>query len=112
MPDKPTWCGFLDEIAERLGGLPDPWIDRALLEELLGGGPRRAQQILAPCVTRKVGVNGMAHRDAVIAQLQRLASGQSAHYEQQRRRLAEHLDALDAERAENRHGRRLATGTK
>jgi hypothetical protein len=99
MPDKPTWCGFLDDIVERLRALPDPWIDRSLLQELLSVGPRRAQQILAPCVVRQVGVTGLAHRDKVIAHLRRLASGEDTHYEQQRRRrLAEQLDALHHER--------------
>jgi hypothetical protein len=44
-------------------------------------------------------VNGLAHRDKVIAHLRRLASGEDTHYEQQRRRrLAEQLDALHHER--------------
>lgn len=99
MPDKPTWCGDLDTIARDLRALPDPWIDRSTLEQLLGIGRRRAQQILAPCVGRQVGVNGMADREVVIAHLVRLTAGDTAHYENQRRsRLAEHLGALQSER--------------
>src|SRR5690349_1779466 len=99
MPDRPTWSGHLEEVVARLRELPDPWIDRGQLQELLGVGPRRAQQILAPCVVRQVGVNGMAEREAVIGHLQRLASGDAAHYEQRRRRrLAEQLDALHEQR--------------
>jgi hypothetical protein len=99
MPDKPTWLGRLDEIEERLRGLPDSWVDRACVEELLGVGRRRAQQILAPCVGRQVGANGLAEREAVIAHLRRLATSEGAHYERQRRsRLAEQLDALYEER--------------
>ena len=99
MPDKPTWSGQLDEIAARLRELNDPWVDRSQLQDLLGIGPRRAQQILAPCVGRQVGSNGMADREAVIAHLRRLAVGDTVHYERQRRRrLAATLDALNDER--------------
>jgi len=99
MPDKPTWCGQLDEITHRLRQLPDPWIDRATLQELLGIGKRRAQQILAPCVVRQIGANGVAERDTLLSHLQRLADGEASHYEQQRRRrLAERLEELQRER--------------
>jgi len=99
MPDKPTWCGSLDTISRDLRALPDHWIDRATIEQVLGIGRRRAQQILAPCVERQVGVNGMADRETVIAHLGRLATGDTAHYENQRRsRLAEHLGTLQSER--------------
>lgn len=99
MPDKPTWCGHLEDIASHLRQLPDAWIDRSTLQEILGVGPRRAQQILAPCVSRRIGANGVAGRETVIAHLQRLASGETAYYEQQRRqRLASHIDTLYQER--------------
>jgi hypothetical protein len=99
MPDLPTWSGHLNEIVAQLRELPDPWVDRAQIQELLEVGPRRAQQILAPCVARQVGVNGLADREALIAHLKRLASGETVHYERQRRRrLAEHLDVLHHER--------------
>lgn len=101
MPDKPTWCGHLEEISRRLFQLPDAWVDRATLEGLLGIGRRRAQQILAPCVGRQIGANGLADRAAVLAHLQRLVAGDSAHYERRRRqRLAERLADLDRARAE------------
>jgi hypothetical protein len=99
MPDRPTWSGHLEEIVARLRELPDPWVDRAQIQDLLGVGPRRAQQILAPCVVRQVGANGMAERETVIAHLRRLATGEAAEYEQRRRhRLAERLDVLHEER--------------
>jgi hypothetical protein len=99
VPDKPTWCGQLDEISHELRTAPDPWVDRRRLQDLLGVGPRRAQQILAPCVTRQVGMNGLADREAVIAHLGRLAAGDAVHYEHRRRqKLAEHLDELHQER--------------
>lgn len=101
MPDRPTWCGHLEEAICRLRELSDPWIDRSVLEELLGIGPRRAQQILSPCVVRQIGVNGLADREAVIEHLRRLAAGDTVYYEQQRRRrLAKRLEALYRERKE------------
>ena len=99
VPDKPTWCGNLEEITRHLRSLPDPWVDRATLQDLLGCGRRRAQQILSPCVRRQVGVNGLADREALIAHLHRLAAGETVHYEHQRRqRLAEQITTLYKER--------------
>jgi hypothetical protein len=95
MPDKPTWSGNIEKIATHLRSLPEPWIDRRILQDLLGVGARRAQQILGPCVERQIGANGVAGRETVIAHLRRLAGGESVDFEQQRRRrLAERLDAL------------------
>lgn len=99
MPDRPTWCGHLEEIRHQLRALPDPWVDRALIEALLGIGRRRAQQILAPCISRQVGASGLADRETVMQHLQHLADGETVHYERQRRRrLAERMDALHRER--------------
>jgi hypothetical protein len=99
MPDKPIWCVDLAAITRDLRASPDPWVDRATLEQLLGIGRRRAQQILAPCVGRQIGANGVADREAVIAHLERLARGECAHYEhQRRRRLAQHIGTLQSER--------------
>ena len=93
MPDKPTWAGHLDEAARAFAALPDPWIDRSILESVLRIGPRRAQQILAPCVSRQIGSAGVAHRDAVLERLRQLASGDVRHYERRRQlRLAEYLE--------------------
>jgi hypothetical protein len=95
VPDKPTWFGRLDQIIAELGDLPWPWVDRETLQSLMQVGPRRAQQILRPCVTRQVGANGVAGRDELIAHLKRLAAGDEAHYERCRRqRLAQVLDGL------------------
>jgi hypothetical protein len=89
----------LDEAARRLRELPDRWVDRATLQELLGIGSRRAQQILAPCVARQIGANGLADRELLIVHLQRLASGDTMHYERRRRRrLAEYMEGLNRER--------------
>src|SRR5687767_8265907 len=85
MPDKPMWYGRLTAAIAELKALPYPWVDRATLERLLGVGRRRAQQILAPCVTHSVGANGLADRGLLIAHLEQLASGDAAVYERQRR---------------------------
>ena len=95
MPDKPLWCGHLEQISRELGDLPDPWVDCAILEHALGIGRRRAQQILAPCVTRQIGRNGLARREAILEHLRRLSAGEQQHYEQRRqRRLAEYLEGF------------------
>jgi len=85
----------LDEVIAELDSLPWPWVDRETLQSLLQVGPRRAQQILRPCVTRQVGANGVAGREELIAHLKRLAAGDEAHYERRRRqRLALVLNGL------------------
>jgi hypothetical protein len=95
LPDKPTWYGRLDQVIAELGDLPWPWVDREVLQSLLNVGRRRAQQILRPCVTRQIGANGVADRDALIAHLKRLAAGDQAHYERRRRqKLAQILEGL------------------
>jgi len=66
-----------------------------MIEQALGIGRRRAQQILAPCVTRQIGRNGLARREAILDHLRRLAAGENAHYERRRqRRLGEQLEKL------------------
>jgi hypothetical protein len=82
-----------------LESLPRPFVDRATVEFLLEVGRRRAQQILAPCITDRVGSNGLADRQALIARLRQLAAGDDAYYERQRRRkLGAVLIALQKER--------------
>ena len=81
--------------------MPRPFVDRATLEFLLGVGRRRAQQILAPCITDRVGTNGLADRDSLIARLRRVAQGDDGYYERQRRRnVAEILAQLQKDRLE------------
>ncbi len=101
MPAKPAWFGKLPEVIQELRRLPRPFVDRAALEQLLGVGPRRAQQIMAPCITEWVGTSGLADRDALIARLERLARGDEAYYELRRRhRMAGALDRMRQERIE------------
>lgn len=95
MPDKPFWYYRLDEVVGQLENLPHPFVDRATLEFVLGIGRRRAQQILQPLVRRTLGKNGLAAKEEVIAHLRRLAAGDAAYFETQRRqRLHAILDEL------------------
>ena len=101
MPAKPLWYSRINDILRELESLPRPFVDRATVEFLLGVGRRRAQQILAPCITERVGTNGLADRDALIAHLRRLAEGDDGYYERQRRRnVAEILAQLQKDRLE------------
>ena len=86
MPAKPAWYRNLDHIVTELRKHPYPYVDRALLEFLLRVSRRRAQQIMAPCVTLRVGASGLADRDALIARLQSIVEGDEGSYEIQRRR--------------------------
>jgi hypothetical protein len=101
VPAKPSWYSKLDDVIRELELLPRPFVDRATLEFLLGVGRRRAQQILAPCITDRVGTNGLADRDALIAHLRRVAEGDDGYYERRRRRnVAEILAKLQKDRLE------------
>ena len=85
MPATPRWSAKVEEIIAELERQPRPFVDRVTIELLLEVGPRRAQQILAPCVTDRVGVNGLADRGQVILRLRQLAKGEDAEYERRRR---------------------------
>ena len=101
MPAKPRWYSKINDILCELQSLPRPFVDRATVEFLLGVGRRRAQQILAPCITDRVGTNGLADRDALIAHLRRVAEGDDGYYERRRRRnVAEILAKLQKDRLE------------
>lgn len=96
MPDKPTWCGHLEEAIAELRALPYPWVDRLALERVLRVRRRRAQQILEPCVRQQVGTNGVADREELITHLRQLAAGETIHYERRRReRFAETMRKLN-----------------
>lgn len=101
MPAKPAWFSRIDDVVRELEKLPRSFVDRATVEFLLGVGRRRAQQIMAPCITDRVGTNGLADRQALIARLRQLAGGDSGYYERQRRhKLGEVLARLRQERLE------------
>jgi len=99
VPAKPAWYSKIDRVIRELQTLPRPFADRSTVEFLLGVGRRRAQQIMAPCITDHVGSNGLADRDRLIAHLRRLAEGEDGYYEVRRqRKVAEVLDRLRIER--------------
>jgi len=101
VPAKPAWYSRIDDVIRELEGLARPFVDRATVEFLLGVGRRRAQQILAPCITHRVGANGLADRHVLITHLRRIAEGDDGHYERQRRRnVAEVLAQLQRDRVE------------
>jgi hypothetical protein len=101
VPAKPLWYSRISEIIQTLEGLPHPFIDRATVESLLGVGRRRAQQILEPCITMRIGANGLTDRDILIAHLRGLAHSDTRHYEQRRRqKVAAKLAELEKERRE------------
>lgn len=98
MPSKPTWYARLDQILAELAALPFPWVTRGTIEFLLGVGPRRAQQIMAPCAVEQVGTSLVADRRLLIEHLTALARGEAVHYESQRqRKLAASLEHLRSE---------------
>jgi hypothetical protein len=85
MPDKPLWLARLPEVIRQLEENPAPWIDRRVLESVLGVGRRRAQQLLARVSKRRVGTSAVADRSEVVAYLKRIAGGEEAYYESRRR---------------------------
>jgi hypothetical protein len=103
VPAKPIWFSHLNEVIAELRSLPRPYLDRAAVQELLGVGRRRAQQIMAPCVSVRVGSSAVVDRDALITHLQRISSGEEAYYEAQRqRRFAATLERMHRELVEGR----------
>ncbi len=91
MPAKPAWYSKLEAVICELESHPRPFVDRATVEFLLGVGRRRAQQIMKPCITDRIGANGLADRDALIERLRRLANGEDGFYEVERHRKVAHV---------------------
>jgi hypothetical protein len=101
VPAKPAWYSKINDVIGELEALPRPFVDRDTVEFLLGVGRRRAQQILAPSITHRVGANGLADRDAFITHLRRLADGEGGYYERRRRhKVAAILSQLQRDRLE------------
>ena len=101
MPAKPSWYGKLESVIEDLRASPRSFVDRATVEFLLGVGRRRAQQIMAGCITDHVGANGLADREKLIERLQGLAESEARYYEVRRRdKVAEVLGRLRQQRLE------------
>jgi hypothetical protein len=104
VPAQPRWISRIPDVLRELEGLPRPFVDRATLQVLLGVGRRRAQQILAPCVSDHVGTSGLAGRDAVLERLRELAAAPEASWEVRRRqKVASLLASLQRERRERPH---------
>ena len=102
MPAKPVWYAKIPDVLRALETLPRPFIDRATIEFLLGVGRRRAQQIMAPCITDHVGANGLADRNLLMARLRQLGNGEDGYYERRRRhRLGEILEHLHKQRLQH-----------
>ena len=98
MPSKPSWYARLDQILGDLAALPSPWVTRGTVEFRLRVGPRRAQQIIAPCAVEQVGTSLVADRRLLIEHLTSLARGEAVHYEVERqRKLAASLERLRSE---------------
>lgn len=98
MPDKPLWLARIPDAIQELESATEPWVERSHLEALLGIGRRRAQQLLAPLATHRVGASLLAHREDLIAHLRRVASGEQAEYDDRRRkRLWNQLGAARSE---------------
>ena len=101
MPAKPIWYRRLNLIIQQLKEHPRPYVDRATIELLLGIGRRRAQQIMAPYLTDRIGASGLADRNALIDHLERIAAGDDCAYEVQRRqKVANKIAELRKERIE------------
>jgi hypothetical protein len=101
MPAKPVWISRIKEICDELEALPRPFVDRATIETVLQVGRRRAQQILAPCVSQRIGSSGVADRNAVIQRLRDIAAGNEEQYEiERRRKVAVVIERLRRERME------------
>jgi hypothetical protein len=99
VPAKPVWYRKLPNILQELHRHPLPYVDRATVEFLLGVSRRRAQQIMAPCVTWRIGTSGVADRDALITRLERIAEGDEGFYEiERRRKVARVIEDLRQER--------------
>lgn len=85
MPARPRWSTHLNEAIRVLSESERPFVDRTTVEELLGVGRRRAQQILAPCVSDRVGSSGLASREHLILHLKTLADSHASTIENRRR---------------------------
>ena len=95
MAAKSAWHVRLDEIIVDLEALPSPWVTRSVVEFLLGVGPRRAQQIMAPCTVEQIGTSLVADRDLFIAHLRSLAGDADVDCERRRRqKFAGQIEAL------------------
>ena len=85
MPDKPRWLDGLDDAIAALEASPQAWVDRGMVQDLLGIGRRRAQQILSALGASRSGASAIVNRSELIEYLRRMAAGETASYEQRRK---------------------------
>lgn len=83
MPSSPAWTVRLDEIISNLAALP--FVDAGIVARELNIKPRRAQQILSPCISQHVGRNGIAEPEAVIERLRQIVKQEGPAIETHRR---------------------------
>ena len=86
MPDKPTWYGAIPQALQALEALDTPWVDRSLIQSLLGVGRRRAQQLMQPIADHVIGRNLLVSREQLRRFLLDAAAGKPASQDRQRRR--------------------------
>ena len=99
MPARPRWISSIDRILSELAAIEEPWVDRQTVQQLLDVQPRRAQQIMAPCVSRTVGTSALADRHHLIAHLRAMAASETAVAERlRRRRVAATIRSLSLQR--------------
>jgi len=99
VPAKSSWISRFNESEQRLAGLGIPEVDRAVIEEMLGVGSRRAQQLMSGLPGRTVGNVFLVDRASLLNKLRSIASGESNAFETERRvRFAEKLEGYRRER--------------
>src|ERR1019366_7553705 len=81
MPDKPFWCGRLEEIAKELGALPEPWVDRPILEQALGIGRRGARRFWPPCFPGQIAKGVFPGITPILGNLRRRPAGEQALFD-------------------------------
>jgi hypothetical protein len=86
MPDKPLWLERLPDAIRCLEERTDSWVDRSVIESILGVGRRRAQQLLAQVPRQRIGTSLVARRADVISRLQTMSAGENTHFEQRRQK--------------------------
>ena len=90
MPSKPTGFHRLPEILDVLGHMDSSHLDRQAVEELFGGGPRRARQLMAG--TRAGNATAISRGTLIERMRETAASGVYPWEVARRARVVEELD--------------------
>jgi hypothetical protein len=103
MPAHPAWFQRLDSILSELRALPADYLDRMAIERLFGVRQRRARQLMEGIPGFRAGNAFAVSRAALIARLERTATGDRFEREVRRRaRLSDSLEKLRADSAARR----------